>query len=259
MIITYFSTGSGAFGAGAGVGFVKMLAQLFFTPSGMMLDVTAAVAAAVEEAASAAAEPQPAGDSSAGLEAFPAVSQDESVEAPTVSHTLDSVVGTDVSTFSLVREPFVCAVDVPRALPPLPRSAARPRPPLPLSNPPRPPRETREVWFAGSVSVASLALDRDRSFFVFETSPHCEIVPGVAVSMESMKHWKARTGAMYLPCLLGQLTISNAINSCHQITVCLLQSKNNIFVCPVGEHLLDHDDTVAVLLLQLAYLSFIFN
>lgn len=133
-----------AFGAGAGAGFANMLAQLFLTPSGMMLDAAFAATVAVEGAASGAVEPQPGELSSTG---FAVVSQDGAsavAVAPIVSHAPDSVVGTDDSTFSLLREPFVCAVDAPRALPPLPRSVPRPRPPLPPSNPARPPRETRE-------------------------------------------------------------------------------------------------------------------
>ena len=153
-----------------------MLAQLFLTPSGMMLDVTFAATDAVDDVVSATVDPQPPELSSAGF----AVSHDgASVVAfvVAVSHALDSVVGTDGSTFSLLREPFVCAADAPRALPPLPRSTPRPRPPLPPSNPARPPRETREVWFEESPRAASLTLDLERSFFVFETSPHCVIEP----------------------------------------------------------------------------------
>jgi hypothetical protein len=95
-----------------------------------------------------------------------------------VSQAVDSTVGVETSVFSL-REPFVCATDAPRPRPPLPRSAPRPRPPLPPSKPARPPRETLP-WFVESpnvVIVASVALDLDLSFLVFETSPHCEIVP----------------------------------------------------------------------------------
>lgn len=47
--MTYFSTRSGAFfGFGAGA---NMLAQLFLTPSGMMLDVTLAAVVTVDVAA----------------------------------------------------------------------------------------------------------------------------------------------------------------------------------------------------------------
>jgi hypothetical protein len=51
--------------------------------------------------------------------------------------------------------------------------------PLPLSKPARPPREALGTLLESpkDVTVASLTLDRDRSFLVFETSPHCEIVP----------------------------------------------------------------------------------
>jgi hypothetical protein len=171
---TYISTGSGAFGAGGGAGFANMLAQLFFTPSGMMLDATFAATAAVEGAASAVVEPHPGELSSVG---FAAVSQAGVSVLIVVSHPLDSAVGIDDSTFSLWREPFVCAADAPRALPLLLRSLPRPRPPLPASNPARPPRESREVWVGESLRGASLTLDLDRSFFVFETSPHCVMEP----------------------------------------------------------------------------------
>ena len=154
-----------------------MLAQLFLTPSGMMLDVTFAAADVVEEVASAVVEPQPPEFSSAGLAAVSQAGASAVAAVVVVSHAPDSVVGTDVSTFSLVREPFVCAADAPRALPPLPRSTPRPRPPLPPSNPARPPRDTRGAWLVESPRVASLTLDLDRSFFVFETSPHCVIEP----------------------------------------------------------------------------------
>jgi hypothetical protein len=96
-----------------------------------------------------------------------------------VSHALVSVVGIETGSFSL-REPFVCATEVPRPLPPLPRSVPRPRLLL-VSKPVRPPRETRDTLVASpkDVTVASLTFDRDRSFLVFDTSPHCEIVPGL--------------------------------------------------------------------------------
>jgi hypothetical protein len=54
--VPYFSMGSGAFlGAGGGA---KMLAQLFLTPSGIMLEAAFEVAAAVEETAPVAVAPQ---------------------------------------------------------------------------------------------------------------------------------------------------------------------------------------------------------
>jgi hypothetical protein len=168
---TYFSTtGSGAF-LGAGGGAANMLAQLFLTPTGIMLEAAWAVDLAVEVADS----PQPTSAtlevsqlSSAGLGA--------SHDSP-VAGISPSGAGVETSAFSL--RPFVCATDAPRAFPPRPRSVPRPRPPLPLSKPARPPREVL-VWLVASpneVTVASLALERDRSFFAFETSPHCEIVP----------------------------------------------------------------------------------
>lgn len=67
-----------------------MLAQLFLTPSGMMVEVAWAAAAAVEVAVA----PQ---EDSAGL----LVSQLGMLLELTVSHALDSVVGTDRSVFSL--------------------------------------------------------------------------------------------------------------------------------------------------------------
>jgi hypothetical protein len=156
-----------------------MLAQLFLTPVGMMLEVASTAALAVEDADS----PQP---TSAGLEvsqlSSPALGASHESPGAGASQAVDSGVGVEISAFSL--RPFVCATDAPRALPPLPRSVPRPRPPLPLSKPARPPREVL-VWLLASpneVTVASLALDRERSFFAFETSPHCEIVPVVTKS-----------------------------------------------------------------------------
>jgi len=152
-----------------------MLAQLFLTPVGMMLEVASAAAFTVELADS----PQP---TSAGLEvsqlSSPVLGASHESPVAGASQAVDSGVGIEVSAVSLLR-PFVCATDAPRVLPPLPRSVPRPRPPLPLSKPARPPREVL-VWLVASpneVTVASLALERDRSFFAFETSPHCEIVP----------------------------------------------------------------------------------
>ena len=169
----YFSIGSGAFlGAGGGA---KILAQLFLTPSGIMLEAAFEAAAAGEETALVAVAPQL---SSAGFSVEAWVSQAEAASFETaVSHALVSVVGTETGSFSL-RDPFVCAIEAPRPLPPLPRSVPRPRP-LPVSKPARPPRETLDRLVASpkDVTVASLTFDRDRSFFVFDTSPHCEIVP----------------------------------------------------------------------------------
>lgn len=160
-----------------------MLAQLFLTPVGMMLEVASAAALAVELADS----PQP---TSAGLEvsqlSSPALGASHDSPVAGASQAVDSGVGIEVSAVSLLR-PFVCATEAPRALPPLPRSVPRPRPPLPPSKPARPPREVL-VWLVASpkeVTVASLAaLERERSFFAFETSPHCEIVP-VVTSQQS--------------------------------------------------------------------------
>lgn len=119
-----------------------MLAQLFLTPFGMMLDAALVVPAATEAAASVAVEAHPSGFSvselsSAGLGAS------ELGESPVVAAAAvvsQSGAGVEVSTLSL-REPFVCATAAPRPLPPLPRSPPRPRPPLLPSKPPRPPRE----------------------------------------------------------------------------------------------------------------------
>jgi len=115
-----------------------MLAQLFFTPSGMMLDVALVVAAAVVDAVVVAVDAQ-----LSSPEGFVVVSNDGASFVAAVSHAVDSVVGTDASVFSLLREPLVCATDAPRPRPPLPRSVPRPRP-LPPSKPARPPRDTRE-------------------------------------------------------------------------------------------------------------------
>jgi hypothetical protein len=132
----------------------------------MMLDVTFATADAVVEAAPTATEPQ-----LSSPEAF-GVSQDDASAVAAVSHALDSVVGTDDSVFSLLREPLIMA-DAPRPRPPLLRSVPRPRPLLP-STPLLVPRATLP-WFNVSPSVVpdiSLAFDFDLSFLVFETSPH---------------------------------------------------------------------------------------
>lgn len=145
-----------------------MLAQLFLTPSGMTLDVTLAAAVAVAAAAPVAVELQL---SCAGSSVAFGASQDDSPDGA-VSHAVDSTVGVEVSTVFSLRTPFVGA----RPRPPLPpRSVARPRPPLAPSNPARPPRETLD-WLVESPKdvtvVASLTLDLDRSFLLFETSPH---------------------------------------------------------------------------------------
>lgn len=168
---TYFSAGAAAF-FGAGAGVANMLAQLFLTPSGIMLDATLV---AVVDGASVAAAAQPS---------FAGCSSSVGAEP----HAADSTVGTDGSMFSL-REPLVCAVDAPRPLPPLPpRSAPRLRP-LPPSTPARPPRETllSLVESPKVEIVASLALDRDLSFFAFETSPHCVIDPAVVYQHATSK------------------------------------------------------------------------
>lgn len=167
----YFSAGSGAFfatGAGANI-----LAQLFFTPSGIMLDVTEAAAAVVEAIAPephesvAGAAPHESSPDAAGL-----VSHEEDVSAG-VSHALASTAG--AGTIFSLREPFVCEVPRPPR-PPLPRSVPRPRP-LPPSKPDRPPA-VPELELPNVETVASLTFDLARSFFEsFETAPHCEIVP----------------------------------------------------------------------------------
>ena len=160
-----------------------MLAQLFFTPSGIILDLAGASAATGVPRLSVAAAAAAVGFESQLLSPIGAgVSDavDSSVETG-VSQADESAVGVETA-FSLC-EPLVCATDAPRPLAPLPRSVPRPRPPLPPSKPARPPRETLD-WLVVSpneVTVASLALDRDRSFLVFETSPHCEIVPVVTM------------------------------------------------------------------------------
>jgi hypothetical protein len=153
-----------------------MLAQLFLTPSGIMLDATLD---AVVDGVSIAAE----------LQASLAGCSSSVGAAP---HAFDSTVGTEGSVFSL-REPLVCAVDAPRPLPPLPRSAPRLRP-RPPSAPARPARETFPslVESPNVVTVASLALDRDLSFFAFETSPHCVIDPVVGCQHATSKYTRSR-------------------------------------------------------------------
>lgn len=145
------------FGFGAGA---NMLAQLFLTPSGIMLETAAA--GVVPHASS------PVLISSRGLSSMG------------VSQAGDSVVGTDHR--SSLACPFVAAVAVvaPRPLGfPLPRSVARPRPPLAASRPPRPPREGLLALESSTRGVLALSwgFDLDRSFFEFETSPHWEMVP----------------------------------------------------------------------------------
>lgn len=168
-----------------------MLAQLFFSPSGMMLDVTLVVAGA-----SVAAGPQPSVAASvAAVGPQPSIAGcSGSVE--TGPHA--SIASTVGSRFSL-REPLVCAVAAPRPRPPLPRSAPRLRP-LPLSVPARPPRETLPSLADSPnvVTVASLAVDRDLSFFVFETSPHCVMDP-VAVDQHATT---IANGAPHLLCIM---------------------------------------------------------
>jgi hypothetical protein len=168
-----------------------MLAQLFFTPSGMILDAAWTAVAAGDATAPVVEAPQL---SSAGLAASQAGAS--SVVTGAVSHAFESTVGIETSAFSL-REPFVCAADAPRPLlPPLPRSVPRPRPPLPLSKPARPPRETLD-WFVESpkdVTVVSFTLDLDRSFFAFETSPHCVIVP----AGKSIQYSVAEASTIYI-------------------------------------------------------------
>ena len=104
-----------------------------------------------------------------------------------------------------------------------------------------------------------MTLDLDRSFFVFETSPHCEIVPSNCSQYPFQKTLEAWNGFGVSAISLGSLTVSNAINGCHQVTVSLLQRKNDVFVRPVREHLLDGGDCIAILLLQLAYFAVILN
>lgn len=219
-----------------------MLAQLFLTPSGIMLDA----ALVLVDGASAAAVPQASVDgcsSSAGAEL----------------HAFDSVVGTEGSTFSL-REPLVCAVVAPRPLPPLPRSVPRPRP-LPLSAPARPARGTlfSLVESPKVATVASLALDRDLSFFAFETSPHCVIDPIMGYQHAT---FKLNPGTCFIAGHEFSMpihTVSYAVNSGLQVTVRFLQGEDDVLVCPVGKHLLDGGDPAAILLLQLGNFSIIRN
>lgn len=172
--VTYFSiTGSGAFfGTGAGA---KILAQLFLTPSGMTLEVALAAIDAEAPTAPAAAAVHDSSVVGFPVSQLPSVgfgvSQDDSA-AGALPHAFDSAVGVDVSTTFSLRTPFVGARPRP---PRTPLSVARPRPPLVPSFAARPPRETLE-WLVTSpkdvMVAASLTLDLDRSFLVFETSPH---------------------------------------------------------------------------------------
>jgi hypothetical protein len=137
-----------------------------------MLDVTVAAAAAVDDAAPAAAALQ--------LSSVGFVSCELGISsffAAVVSQAGDSVVGTESSVESVARAPFVDATAPPRPLaPPRPRSVPLPRPPRPASKPPRTPRDG--LVFVASIREAdSFAFERDLSFLVFETSPHCVIVP----------------------------------------------------------------------------------
>ena len=168
--LAYFCTGSGAF-FGAGAGAENMLAQLFFTPSGIILVVAVAALAVVDDATLAAAPPQ------VSFDGFSVDAPHAGVSSFGVSQAEDSVVGTDNSVVSVVRVPFVgAAAAPPRPLTlPRPRSLPRPRPPLPASNPPLAPRDG--LVFDSSGIVDSLAFDFDLSFLLFETSPHCVIVP----------------------------------------------------------------------------------
>jgi len=95
---TYFSTtGSGAF-FGGGAGAANMLAQLFFTPSGMMLEVVLAATWAVEAVAGADVSQLSSVDLALSLDAVSA----EFV----VSQGVDSVLAVVESMFSL-RDPLV--------------------------------------------------------------------------------------------------------------------------------------------------------
>lgn len=167
--LAYFATGAGFFsGTGAAL---NMLAQLFLTPVGITLEAAAATAALVEEATSATDAPK----DSVGL----VVSNDSEVSSFfAVSQAGDSSVGTETS-FSLLRVPFVCVTAAPRPRPPRPRSVPRPRPPRADSAPPLAPLETLVVLVDSPrvVVMVSFALDRERSFLAFDTSPHCVIDP----------------------------------------------------------------------------------
>lgn len=144
-----------------------------------MLVVTAAAVAAVVPAAVPTAPPQVSAGFSgpqAGVSSFDTVSQAE-----------DSVVGTDNSVVSVVRAPFVGATAAPpRPLTlPRPRSFPRPRPPRPVSRPPLAPRAG--LVFDSIEAEASFDFDFDLSFFVFDTSPHCVIVPGQRCQYQHVK------------------------------------------------------------------------
>jgi len=89
----------------------------------------------------------------------------------------------DSGWLSLGRVPLVATwVDLPRAPPrPPPRSVALPRP-RPPSEAIRPPRACLAAPAGADspvvvVKVSFFAFGRARSFFCFETSPHCEIAP----------------------------------------------------------------------------------
>ena len=90
------------FGAGAGTGAgLNILAQLFFTPSGITLEDIFAAAAAVGDGASAVAPLQV----SAGLVVSGASCSSRLFGV--VSHAVDSSVGTESSEASFARAPFV--------------------------------------------------------------------------------------------------------------------------------------------------------
>jgi hypothetical protein len=220
-----------------------------------MLDATLAVAVAVEEAAPVAVALQlssPEGFDTGFTASQVAVS---SVVAA-VSHALDSAVGTDESMFSLVL-PLMCATEDPR--PPL--DPPRPRP-LP-SKPARPPREALPVLpVSPGVVAVSLTLDRERSFLTFETSPHCVIEPAKRVSKRLYTYVLEGVFCPSVPAqnvVAQKHTVSYAIYRGLQIAVSFLQSEDNIFICPIREHLLNCRNFTAVFFLQLADFSGLLN
>src|SRR4051812_42662641 len=101
-----------------------MLAQLFLTPSGMILEAAATAAAGADVTFAAVVSPLLSASSDFAVSNLDASSVFSGLA---FSQAFDSVVGTETSLFSL-RVPLVCAVEAPRALPPLPRSLPRPRP-----------------------------------------------------------------------------------------------------------------------------------
>lgn len=169
-----------------------MLAQVVFEPSGIVavLGAGVVVGAVVVVAGAGSvvvASPHPADSSAVGL----------------VFHSKDSSVGIEIGWVSLILTPLVVAgVDLPRAPPRPPRSTALPRPrPLSVPRPPRADRAPPAGVESGVelVSTSFFALGRVRSFFGFETSPHCGMVP--TTSQPRSPFESSQSSTLPLPCI----------------------------------------------------------